>query len=128
MRNFIYIDDEIDCFDKILHYGKINNIYNISGNSEYTVNQIADILAGKFGTHHANKHVTDRNFNDQRYCIDSTNLKMLYYSIGERLNLTSFDEGINKTIDWYKQYGESTWCDKEKQSDNCLLFNFDLNN
>lgn len=109
LRNFIYIDDEVDCFDKILHYGKVNSIYNISGNSEYSVNQIADILSEKFNTKHANVHVPDRNFNDQRYFINSTNLKMLYYSIGEVMKLTPFDEGINKTIEWYKKYGNTTW-------------------
>ena len=131
LRNFIYIDDEVDCFDKILHYGKINNIYNISGNSEYSVNEIADILAKKFKTQHNNTHVADRNFNDQRYFIDSTNLKMLYYSIGEKLNLTPFDEGIDKTIEWYKRYGDSTWPAKDKEEtedpENCSLFKLDLN-
>lgn len=105
LRNFIYIDDEIDCFDKILHYGEINKIYNISGNNEYTINQIAEILCNKFNVPLNIQYVKDRNFNDQRYFIDNTQLKLLYYSLGEKMKETPFSEGIDKTIEWYRKNG-----------------------
>ena len=105
LRNFIYIDDEIDCFDKILHYGELNKIYNIGGCNEYTVNQIAEIISNHFNVNLTVNHVADRNFNDQRYFIDNTNLKLLYYSLGENMKITPFDEGISKTIEWYRLNG-----------------------
>ena len=105
LRNFIYIDDEIDCFDKILHYGELNKIYNIGGCNEYTVNQIAEIISNHFNVNLTVNHVADRNFNDQRYFIDNTNLKLLYFSLGENMKITPFDEGISKTIEWYRLNG-----------------------
>lgn len=105
LRNFIYIDDEIDCFDKILHYGELNKIYNIGGCNEYTVNQIAEIISNHFNVNLTVNHVADRNFNDQRYFIDNTNLKLLYYSLGENMKITPIDEGISKTIEWYRLNG-----------------------
>lgn len=111
LRNFIYIDDEVDCFDKILHYGKLNNIYNISGDSEYSVNEVTKVLCNKFNVKVDDvvKYVQDRNFNDQRYYIDNTNLMLLYNSIGKEFKITSFDDGIDKTIQWYKQHGNYAW-------------------
>lgn len=105
LRNFIYIDDEIDCFDKILHYGELNKIYNIGGCNEYTVNQVAEIISNHFNVNLTANYIADRNFNDQRYFIDDTNLKLLYYSLGEDMKITPFDEGISKTIDWYRLNG-----------------------
>ena len=55
------------------------------------------------------KHVEDRNFNDKRYFIDNTNLIMLYNSSGKEFKLTPFDEGIDKTIAWYKQHSNNVW-------------------
>lgn len=109
LRNFIYIDDEVDCFDVILHYGKEGSIYNISGNNEYSVNDVAKILCKEFDMPIQVEHVADRNFNDQRYFIDCSNLKSLYESIGRKMNLTPFAEGIKKTIEWYRKYGTQTW-------------------
>lgn len=104
LRNFIYIDDEVDCFDIILHYGLTGSIYNISGDNEVSVNQIAEMLCEKFNIDKDSviEHVRDRNFNDKRYFIDCTNLKMLYKKINKEFKLTSLTEGLDKTIQWYK--------------------------
>lgn len=109
LRNFIYVDDEALCFDVILHYGEVNNIYNISGDNEYSVNQIAEILCKKFNVPLNVEHVTDRNFNDQRYFIENTKLKKLFESANQEFIQTNFDEGLDKTIEWYKQYGNTCW-------------------
>lgn len=109
LRNFIYVDDEALCFDVILHYGEVNNIYNISGDNEYSVNQIAEILCKKFNVPLNVEHVKDRNFNDQRYFIENTKLKKLFESANQEFIQTNFDEGLDKTIEWYKQYGNTCW-------------------
>ena len=109
LRNFIYVDDEANCFDVILHYGEINNIYNISGDNEYSVNQIAEILCKKFNVPLNIEHVADRNFNDQRYFIENTKLKQLFESANQEFIQTDFNDGIDKTIEWYKKYGKNIW-------------------
>lgn len=111
LRNFIYIDDEVECFDNILHHGIVGNIYNISGNNEYSVMDVTKILCKYFDVNVDDvvKHVEDRNFNDKRYFIDNTNLIMLYNSIGKEFKLTPFDKGINNTIEWYKQHINNVW-------------------
>ena len=46
----------------------------------------------------ASEFVEDRAFNDFRYCIDSSKLEMLGWN-----KTISFEEGIKRTILWYKQ-------------------------
>ena len=43
------------------------------------------------------EYVEDRAFNDSRYCIDSGKLVNLGWS-----KKISFEEGLNKTIEWYR--------------------------
>ncbi|KAG0304837.1 hypothetical protein BGZ98_004960 [Dissophora globulifera] len=50
--------------------------------------------------------VEDRAFNDRRYAVDATKLLNLGWS-----PKVDFEDGIQKTIDWYRDYGRSWWGD-----------------
>jgi len=52
------------------------------------------------------KYTHDRPFNDHRYAVDATKLKKL----GWEQN-TSFEDGLRKTVAWYRQFGERWWGD-----------------
>lgn len=101
-RNFIYVDNVSTAIDIILKKGVINNIYNIGTNNEYSVLDISKILIEKIfpdKDYQQNiEFVKDRNFNDKRYCI---NFKKLL-DLGWKEHV-SFKEGINITIEWYKE-------------------------
>jgi dTDP-glucose 4,6-dehydratase len=102
-RNFIHVSDTARAIESILLHGKIGEIYNIGTNNEYTVKDIASILINKLKPNDKLEDwitfTKDRNFNDQRYNVRSSKLSQLGWS-----ELTKFDDGINKTIEWYRQH------------------------
>eukprot|EP01097_Dermamoeba_algensis_P005989 TRINITY_DN376_c0_g2_i5.p1 TRINITY_DN376_c0_g2~~TRINITY_DN376_c0_g2_i5.p1 ORF type:complete len:344 (-),score=62.99 TRINITY_DN376_c0_g2_i5:910-1941(-) len=100
-RNFIYISDVVAAFDTVLHKGVIGETYNIGTDFEVSNLTVAKDLIKKFGLSDREsefiKFVEDRKFNDRRYAIDSSKLKGLDWSAK-----VAWDEGLQKTIDWYK--------------------------
>jgi len=99
-RNFIHVNDVATALDHIIKYGLINSIYNIGTNNEYSVLEIAEkiinILKPNEDYNNYIEYISDRNFNDYRYYIDSTELKKLGWN--EQVN---FNDGLNETIKWY---------------------------
>lgn len=99
-RNFIHVNDVVNALDHIIKYGLINSIYNIGTNNEYSVLEIAEkiikILKPNQNYENYIEFIPDRNFNDYRYYIDSTELIKLGWT--EKIN---FNDGLNETINWY---------------------------
>ncbi|KAG0371060.1 hypothetical protein BC939DRAFT_443852 [Gamsiella multidivaricata] len=50
--------------------------------------------------------VEDRAFNDRRYAVDATKLFRLGWS-----PKVVFEDGISKTIEWYREHGKTWWGD-----------------
>lgn len=104
IRNFIYVEDVARAFENILFKGVISEIYNIGSgeNSEYSVMDIARLLHASICPEKlledCIEYVEDRLFNDFRYSVDSNKL----IALGWRSEV-GFNEGLNKTIDWYKK-------------------------
>jgi UDP-glucose 4,6-dehydratase len=97
-RNFIYVDDVSDAVETILFKGQIGHTYNIGTNNEYSVLEIFDILRYKLDkSKDLKEFIEDRLFNDYRYSINSESLRGLGWN--EKI---SFEEGLEKTIDWIK--------------------------
>tara|TARA_B100001964_G_C14189390_1_gene580263 strand:+ start:482 stop:1435 length:954 start_codon:yes stop_codon:yes gene_type:complete len=100
IRDWIYVKDHCRAVDLIIHKGKIGETYCIGGDSEKTNKQIAEILLEKLGFNKEMiEYVEDRPGHDFRYAIDSTKIKK---ELGYNTE-TSFEEGIDKTIKWYKE-------------------------
>ncbi len=99
IRDWIYVKDHCKAVDLIIHKGKIGETYCIGGDSEKTNKQIAVILLEKLNFNEDMiEYVKDRPGHDFRYAIDSYKIKKeLGYNIE-----TTFEEGIDKTIKWYK--------------------------
>ena len=98
-RNFIYVDDVSRAINTILLYGKINEIYNIGTDNEYSVMDIADILVNKLKSNSLEENINyieDRHFNDYRYSISSQKLRDLGWK-----EEVKFIDGIDRTIKWY---------------------------
>ncbi len=99
IRDWIYVEDHCKAIDLIIHKGKIGETYCIGGDSEKTNTEIADILLNKL-SHNKDmiEYVKDRPGHDFRYAIDSSKIKK---ELGYKIE-TSFEEGIDKTIKFYK--------------------------
>lgn len=102
LRSFVHVYDKVRAIELILCNGIIGEIYNISSNDEYSVNQIADILIGIIkGTADTSlwkTNIQDRVFNDTRYLISSNKLESMGW-----YRTIPFIDGLNDLINIYIQ-------------------------
>ena len=102
-RSFLYIDDVILAFEKILFYGEIGEIYNIGTDLEYSVLEITKklvkIIKNKDNYSNYIEYIEDRKYNDKRYNISCEKL----INLGWKQKIF-IDEGLKKTYDYYLKY------------------------
>ena len=106
IRDWLYVEDHATAIDLILQQGKIGETYAIGGNNEIrnidlvqNLIQVTDRLLGRNEGASLSliSYVPDRLGHDYRYAINTTKIQ-------KELNWrpsTSFNEGIEKTINFY---------------------------
>lgn len=109
VRDWLYVEDHCKAIDLVAAGGKPGAVYNIGGHNERTniviVKKIIGLVQGKVDPavdETLIKYVEDRKGHDRRYGIDPA-------KIGAELDWkpeTPFEEGIEKTVDWYLQNGD----------------------
>jgi len=105
VRDYLYVTDHCIAIDLILHKGKIGETYCIGGDSEKNGIEIADTILDLLGKSKTLKtFVEDRKGHDMRYAMDHSKITN---ELGWNPTVT-FEEGIKKTIQWYKD-NESWW-------------------
>ena len=105
IRDWLYVSDHCQAIDLVLRDGKPGEIYNVGGHNERTNNEIVHLIVDNLGISEDHiKYVTDRLGHDKRYAIDPTKIET---ELGWKPEYT-FDTGIVKTIDWYKD-NEDWW-------------------
>lgn len=104
VRDWLYVQDHCSAIDLVLRNGRLGEVYNIGGNNERTnihiVRTILTYLGSKADTSISEdliRYVTDRKGHDRRYAIDASKIKNELGWVPE----TSFEKGIQQTIDWY---------------------------
>lgn len=105
IRDWLYVSDHCQAIDLVLRDGKPGEIYNVGGHNERTNNEIVHLIVDNLGISEDHiKYVKDRLGHDKRYAIDPTKIET---ELGWKPEYT-FDTGIVKTIDWYKD-NEDWW-------------------
>jgi dTDP-glucose 4,6-dehydratase len=106
IRDWLYVEDHARAIDTIFHSGNNGETYNIGGNNEWKnidlVKKLCEIMDRKLGRAAGESeklitYVTDRAGHDFRYAIDASKLMN---ELGWKPSV-NFDEGFEKTIDWY---------------------------
>ena len=105
VRDWLYVDDHCRAIDLVAARGRAGEIYNVGGHNERTnlqiVRTILRQLHDRLGDDEINdgliRHVEDRPGHDRRYAIDPAKIRRELGWSPE----TSFETGIQKTIDWY---------------------------
>ena len=99
IREWIYVEDHCKSIWKTFEHGKCGEVYNIGSGIEIcNLDLVKKILALLNKPFKLIKFVTDRPGHDFRYSIDSSKLA----SLPGNITFTQFDEGLEKTIEWYK--------------------------
>lgn len=105
IRDWLYVSDHCQAIDLVLRNGKQGEVYNVGGHNERTNNEIVHLIVDNLGISEDHiKYVKDRLGHDKRYAIDPTKIET---ELGWKPEYT-FDTGIVKTIDWYKN-NEDWW-------------------
>lgn len=97
-RAFAYIDDCIAGILCVIERGEGTNIYNIGTSDERTVEQVAKLVGGYFDKDVIIEPGEPDKGATLRRCPDITKLRRLGY-----LPAVPFEEGLQKTVDWYSQ-------------------------
>lgn len=99
VRDWLYVEDHCEAIDLIIHKGIAGEIYNVGGNNEMKNIDIVHLIVRELGKDkNLIEFVQDRKGHDLRYAIDASKIKkQLGWS-----PKTSFEKGIIKTINWYK--------------------------
>lgn len=108
IRDWIYVLDNCEGLDAVLHNGEAGEIYNIGGGNEKTNLELAKIILSELGKDESQiEYVDDRLGHDFRYALDIEKVKKIGWQPRH-----SFEEAIKKTIRWYLE--NKDWLKKLK--------------
>ena len=105
IRDWLFVEDSCSAIDMVMHNGRAGEVYNAGGDSEVrNIELTRKVLAimGK-GEEHI-KFVKDRPGHDYRYALDNSKIER---ELQWRPSV-NIDEGLEKTVKWYKD-NESWW-------------------
>lgn len=118
VRDWIHVYDHNVGIDKILHNGRIGEVYNLGGRSEKTNLEVVKTILKQLNKPDSLiEYVTDRPGHDLRYAIDSIKAeKELEWS-----REYTFERGIKETVEWYTK--NDKWIDDIKTGKYKLSYN-----
>ena len=97
-RDWIYVEDHARAIWLAFEKGISGAIYNIGARNERKNIEVVKSILDQLGKPHSLiKFVADRLGHDRRYAIDASRTEI---DLGWK-PLTSWEEGLRKTIDWY---------------------------
>lgn len=105
VREWIYTQDHCSAIDAILHKGKDGEVYNISTSEEWkNIDVIKKMLEIMGKSENMILFIKDRPGHDRRYALNNSKLRN---ELGWKPQY-SFEEGLAKTIKWFKK-NEEWW-------------------
>jgi dTDP-glucose 4,6-dehydratase len=108
IRDWLFVEDHCAAINLVLNIGIVGEVYNIGSNNEKTNLEIVKAICKVFDDENADnlsyysdliKFVKDRPGHDRRYAI---NANKIIKELGWRPKM-SFEDGIKKTVTWYRQ-------------------------
>ena len=100
VRGWICVKDTCDAILTILKKGVVGEIYHIPPDAYLTVPEVAETILRLTKKQHLFEGYKGRRLkDDERYALDGTKMT---YDLGWKPK-ASFDEGIKRTIEWYRE-------------------------
>ena len=107
VRDWLYVEDHARAIEAVILKGKIGETYCVGGDAELDNLSVAKLLCQKLDRDESLiEFVQDRPGHDLRYAMDHSKLTT---ELGWNPQVT-FEEGIDRTIEWFKQHRE--WADR----------------
>lgn len=104
IRDWLYVEDNCEAIDAILHKGTEGEAYNIGAQQEMkNIDVVKIILKLSNRPEKLISFVKDRPGHDVRYSLDIEKIRKLGWK-----PKIKFNDGIKKTVDWYHRNG-SWW-------------------
>lgn len=96
-RDFIFVEDTVDAIVKVFPLMKKGESVNISTDAQFTIRKVVESVCSLMG--YAGEIVRKESRVSDVFCHNASNKKlkaMIDY------HLTSFNDGLGRTIEWYK--------------------------
>ena len=104
VRDWIHVADHNAAVWTIIERGRIGETYLIGADGEHSNRDVVELILELMGQpRDAYDLVSDRPGHDLRYAIDSTKLRT---ELGWVPQYASFREGLEATIDWYRDHAD----------------------
>ncbi len=104
IRDWLHVDDHCRGIQLVVEKGEPGQFYNIGGGLELTNKELTQKLLDACGADWGSvDYVEDRKNHDRRYSLDDAKLRAMGYQ-----PLTTFDDGLARTIQWYRD-NEAWW-------------------
>lgn len=101
IRDWLYVEDHCRAIDRIIHDGRVGEIYNIGGHNEMKNIEIVKLICKELGKPESLiSFVEDRKGHDRRYAIDPAKMEREFGWFPQ----TKFTDGLRKTIQWYLEH------------------------
>jgi dTDP-glucose 4,6-dehydratase len=114
VRDWIHVEDHSLAVRAIIERGRVGETYLIGADGEKDNKSVVEAVLTQMGLPaDAYDHVTDRAGHDLRYAIDSSKLRA---ELGWEPTFTDFEEGLARTIAWYREH-ESWWRPQKAQTE-----------
>ena len=111
VRDWLYVIDNCEAIDFVMHKGSIGEIYNIGADNEKTNIEITKLLLKELGKNESSiEFVKDRPGHDKRYSINSSKLRKLGWKPRFK-----FERALKETVKWYKN--NQNWWKKIKSGE-----------
>lgn len=111
VRDWLYVLDNCQAIDLVLHKGKPGEIYNIGADNEWTnIETTKLILRTLKKPESLIRWVKDRLAHDRRYALDSSKIRSLGWQVSY-----DFHQAIEGTVRWYQS--NEKWWQKTKAKD-----------
>jgi dTDP-glucose 4,6-dehydratase len=103
IRDWLHVDDCCRAIELVLDSGRPGEAYNIGGESERRNVEVAKSVVAQMGLgEEAIEYVPDRPGHDFRYALDNTKVER---ELGWR-PAVRFEDGLRRTVDWYRNHPE----------------------
>jgi len=111
VRDWLYVLDNCQAIDLVLHKGEPGEIYNIGADNERANIGITKMILKLLDkSENLIKLVHDRPGHDRRYALNSTKIRKLGWEMS-----CDFEEAMKRTVDWY--INNEDWWRKIKERD-----------